>query len=316
MKNEPLISVIIAIYNPGKYLRGCLDSIINQTYRNLEIILVDDGSTDDSLKICQEYAERDNRVIVHHKENSGVSATRNQGIRLAHGDYFSFIDSDDWLESDTYEYLINLIKEHNVDAVNYEHYITFPQNETVHKLAPDNYGLFDKRGAMKQLVYNVAFAWNKLFSKKIIENVWFDEEICRGEDSLFARQTFDNADSVWFDSKPLYHYVQSEESAVRGNFRTSQLTALKLIDRYDNFFCEKYPELHGHVMSMLLYLMAMLYWDMYNDSQNLEAEKEMVKKEFNKLYPKVSKSTLPRKNRLLLKLFRISPKLFCMIKNM
>lgn len=316
MKNDPLISVIIAIYNPGKYLRGCLDSIVNQTYRNLEIILVDDGSTDDSLKICQEYAERDNRVIVHHKENSGVSATRNQGIRLAHGDYFSFIDSDDILEIDAFEYLIKLIKEHNVDAVNYEHYITFPQYETVHKLAPDNYGLFDKRGAMKQLVYNVAFAWNKLFSKKIIENVWFDEEICRGEDGLFARQAFDKAGSVWFDSRPLYHYIQSEESAVRGKFRTSQLTALKLIDKYDDFFGEKYPELHGHVMSMLLYLMAMLYWDMHNDSQNLEAEKAMVKKEFNKLYPKVSKSTLPRKNRLLLKLFRISPNLFCIIKKL
>ena len=82
------------------------------------------------------------------------------------------------------------------------------------------------------------------------------------------------------------------------------------------FFGEKYPELHGHVMSMLLYLMAMLYWDMHNDSQNLESEKAMVKKEFNKLYPKVSKSTLPRKNRLLLKLFRISPKLFCIIKKL
>lgn len=316
MKNEPLISVIIAVYNPGKYLRACLDSIVNQTYRNLEIILVDDGSTDDSLRICQEYAEKDNRIVVHHKDNSGVSATRNQGIRLAHGDYFSFIDSDDILEIDAFEYLINLIKEHNVDAVNYEHYITFPQNETVHKLAPDNYGLFDKRGAMKQLVYNVAFAWNKLFSKKIIENVWFDEEICRGEDGLFARQAFDKAESVWFDSRPLYHYIQSEESAVRGKFRTSQLTAIKLIDKYDVFFGEKYPELHGHVMSMLLYLMAMLYWDMHNDSQNLESEKAMVKKEFNKLYPKVSKSTLPRKNRLLLKLFRISPKLFCIIKKL
>lgn len=316
MKNEPLISVIIAIYNPGKYLRACLDSIVNQTYKNLEIILVDDGSTDDSLKICQEYAEKDSRVIVYHKENSGVSATRNQGIRLAHGDYFSFIDSDDWLESDTYEYLINLIKEHNVDAVNFEHFITYTDRENAHKVSLENYGLTDTKGAMKQLVYNFPFACDKLFTKKMIEGIWFDEEICRGEDSLFARQAFDNADSVWFDSRPLYHYVQSEESAVRGNFRKSQLTALKLVDKYDVFFGEKYSELHSHVMSMLLYLMAMLYWDMYNDSQNLEAEKEMVKKEFNKLYPKVSKSTLPRKNRLLLKLFRISPKLFCMIKNM
>ncbi len=316
MKSEPLISVIIAIYNPGKYLRPCLESIVNQTYKNLEIILVDDGSTDDSLRICQEYAEKDSRVIVHHKENSGVSATRNQGIRLAHGDYFSFIDSDDILEINTFEYLINLIKRHRVDAVNYEHFISYPSKETIHKLPDENYGLFDKKGAMKQLVYNVPFAWNKLFSKQIIEDVWFDEEICRGEDSWFARQAFDKADYVWFDSRPLYHYIQSEESAVRGKFRKSQLTALNLTEKYDSFFSEKYPELHEHVMSMLLSLMAMLYWDMYNDSQNLEAEKAMIKTEFNKLYPKISTSTLPIKNRLLLFLFRISPKLFCMFKNL
>ena len=102
-KQKPLISVIIAIYNPGKHLRKCLDSIVNQTYKNLEIILVDDGSTDSSLSVCKEYAEKDNRIIVHHKENSGVSSTRNEGIKLAHGDYFSFIDSDDYIECEMYE---------------------------------------------------------------------------------------------------------------------------------------------------------------------------------------------------------------------
>ena len=308
-KQKPLISVIIAIYNPGKHLRKCLDSIVNQTYKNLEIILVDDGSTDSSLSVCKEYAEKDNRIIVHHKENSGVSSTRNEGIKLAHGDYFSFIDSDDYLELDAYEYMIELMEKHNVDAVNYEHFVTYTDRETVHKLKDENYGLFDRKQAMYQLVHKVMFAWNKLFSRRIIENVWFDEEIARGEDSLFAILAFDKADKIWFEKRPLYHYIQSENSAVRGLFRKSQLTAIKLIDIYEPFFSENYPELYDSQMGMLLNLMTTLYFDMCADKEKLSEEKTLVLKAFKNLYPKVNRKSLHRKRQTTLKVFRFSPKL-------
>ncbi|HJA50079.1 MAG TPA: glycosyltransferase, partial [Candidatus Fusicatenibacter intestinipullorum] len=91
------ISVIIPVYNVEKYLKRCLDSVINQTYKNLEIILIDDGSTDNSGKICDEYAQKDERIIVIHKENGGVSSARNKGLDICIGDYISFIDSDDWI---------------------------------------------------------------------------------------------------------------------------------------------------------------------------------------------------------------------------
>lgn len=304
---EPMISVIIAIYNPGKYLNGCLDSIINQTYKNLEIILVDDGSTDNSLEVCKEYAEKDSRVIVHHKENSGVSATRNAGIRLAHGDYFSFIDSDDILEPDAYEYMIDLVKKNNVDAVNYEHFITYPNREVAHTLPDNNYGLFDKNQAIEQLVYNVLFAWNKLFSKKIIENVWFDETIARGEDSLFSIFAFDKADKVWFEKRPLYHYIQSNNSAVRGKFRESQLSAIKLIDIYEPFFKEKYPQFYDAQMSTLLNLMTTLYFDMRLDKCNHKENQKLVVKTYKKLYKKVNIKSLSKKKATSLRIFRISP---------
>lgn len=311
---EPLISVIIAIYNPGKYLKACLDSIVNQTYENLEIILVDDGSTDNSLAVCKEYAEKDSRIIVHHKENSGVSATRNQGIRLAHGDYFSFIDSDDILETDAYEYLINCIKKHNVDAVNYEHYITYKDREITHKLPEECYGLFDRKQSIALLVNNVMFAWNKLFSKDIIKNVWFDEEIYRGEDSLFAIQAFDKATNVWFDSRPLYHYLQSENSAVRGEFRKSQLSAVKLTDIYEPFFSEKYPELYSSQMGMLMNLMTTLYFDMKFDKKNLSDEKKTVVDKFKQLYKKTDIKNFSKKKKLTLKIFYISPNFSYLIR--
>lgn len=312
--NSPLISVIIAVFNPGKYLRPCLDSIIGQTYKNLEIILVDDGSTDDSLAVCKEYAKKDSRVIVYHKENSGVSATRNQGIRLAHGEYFSFIDSDDWLEEDTYEYLMELMVKHNVDAVNHEHFVTYPDKEITHSISDELYGLCDRAQAIKMITYHFPFAWNKLYSKKLIENSFFNEEICRGEDTLFALQAFDKADKVWFDKKPLYHYVQSEQSAVRGKFRKSQLTAIKLIKEYDIFYSSKYPELYNKQLSSMMNLMITLYTDMCDDKEKLKREKRIVVDEFRVMYKKANHKTLTKKQRFLFTAFNLSPALLYSIK--
>ena len=104
----PLISVIIPVYNTEKYLRTCLDSIVNQTHSNLQIILIDDGSTDNSGLICDEYAQKDSRIICVHQQNGGVSKARNEGLKIATGDYIHFPDSDDYLDLDTYEYLLKI----------------------------------------------------------------------------------------------------------------------------------------------------------------------------------------------------------------
>lgn len=311
---NPLISVIIPVYNVERHLEKCLNSIVNQTYKNLEIILINDGSTDNSGVICEKYAENDSRVIYISRENKGVSASRNEGIELSNGDYFSFIDSDDYLELDAYEYLINIIKEKNVDIVNYEHYVTFQNSEEAHQLSDKNYGLFDKYGAQKQLVYNVAFAWNKLFSKKTISGLKFDETILRGEDSLFSRQTFDKADFVWFDNRPLYHYVQSEDSAVRGSFRPSQLTAIKLYDAYKEFYTEKYPELLPKCLANMNTLMISLYYDMWIDKKDFKNEQKWVYTVFKNHYKQVfACKDLSRAQKIKMKIFKFSPKLFCII---
>ena len=116
-EHKTLISVIIPVYNVEEYIRTCLDSISSQTYSNLEIILVDDGSTDKSPGICDEYQERDSRFRVIHKKNGGQSSARNEALDIAKGEYVSFVDSDDWLESDMYEVLINVINETGANIV-------------------------------------------------------------------------------------------------------------------------------------------------------------------------------------------------------
>lgn len=117
MENQALISVIIPVYNVEKYLHECVDSVLRQTYKNLEIILVDDGSTDSSGKICDEYAEKDNRIIVIHKKNEGPSKTRNAGLERATGKYIYFLDSDDYIENNALELLFNIAESNQADLV-------------------------------------------------------------------------------------------------------------------------------------------------------------------------------------------------------
>lgn len=117
---DPKISVIVPVYKVEKYLRRCVDSVLNQTYQNIEVILVDDGSPDGSPAICDEYAQKDDRVKVIHKKNGGQSSARNAGMEAVTGQYVGFADSDDWIEPDTIEYCINLIQKHNANAVQFD----------------------------------------------------------------------------------------------------------------------------------------------------------------------------------------------------
>lgn len=111
------ISIVIPIYNTEQYLDKCVDSVLNQTYKNLEVILVDDGSTDDSGKICDYYAAKDQRVVIIHQRNQGNNVARKNGVKIANGDYVGFVDSDDWIEPDMYQCMVDNIKKNNADIV-------------------------------------------------------------------------------------------------------------------------------------------------------------------------------------------------------
>lgn len=308
-----LISVIIPVYNPGEHLKKCLDSILGQTYRNLEVILVDDGSSDGSEKVCDEFAAKDDRVVCVHQPNSGVSKTRNAGIALAHGDYVHFPDSDDYLEPDTYEYLLSLIEEHDCDAVNFEYYTTWSAKETLHQVSDENYGMFDADGAHRVIMSGEPFCWNKFFKKHLIDGLTFRVDIFRGEDSLFAHQALDRAEKVWFDRRPLYHYVQSEESACRGKFRTSQLSAIKLYDAYEPLLREKYPKLWSRFLTKYENLHATLYADMLADEQPFTEERKDLFRDFKAHYCELDWRTIPSGQKTKLKLFRRAPRLYSRI---
>lgn len=262
---KPLISVIIPVYNPGNHFRRCIESIINQTYTNLEIILIDDGSTDGSSEICDEYAGKDNRIICVHQSNKGVSIARNIGLSLMTGDYISFPDSDDFLDSNAYEYLMELMKKHNCDVINFEYYITYSNKEIEHLLTDSMYGLTSRERAHEILFIGEPFCCNKLYNAHLVSDSRFRDDIMRGEDSLFAHELIDRANRIWFDKKPLYHYVQTDESACRGVFRKSQLSALKLYDAYEPLI-SKYDTLKNYFYQSMCHIVITIYFDMWNDA--------------------------------------------------
>ncbi len=310
----PLISVIIPVYNPGKYLYHCLDSMIHQTYRNLEIILVNDGSTDDSLNVCRSYAEKDSRIQVLTQENAGVSVARNRGIEIATGDWYSFIDSDDYLEENTYEFLLDTAQKEKADVVCFEYFTTFPSREIQHTFRDKSrYGLKTRAQAVKEQTTGVPFACTKLFSKKVIGSLRFQVGLARGEDGEFARLAIHNADTVYYADQPLLHYVQSDESAVRGVFRISQLSILDNEPKTDRFYRENYPELLPYHLRQHLHLCVSLYCDMYADKKNYSQEQKRAYRCFCNARKEVPASFLTSKEKIKFMFFGIAPKTFALI---
>ncbi len=227
MSNE-LVSVIVAIYNVDKQLEKCIDSIVNQTYLNIEIILVNDGSTDFSLEICREWQAKDTRIIIIDQENQGVSSARNQGIINSHGEWLCFVDGDDWIEKDCIEKLVS--KADNLCDVIISDYYEDNNGDTRSKAflkLPDT--LFCSKEEKKDLIANciirtsqtaddtitlIGVPWAKLYRATFIKsnNIYFDVELKKMQDAIFNFDVFYNAKEVLYFHDHVYHYVQIDSS--------------------------------------------------------------------------------------------------------
>lgn len=203
------ISVIVPVYNTENYLSECLDSILNQTWRNIEVILINDGSTDKSGQICDTIARLDERVRVIHQNNHGVSYSRNIGLKNSSGDFVSFIDSDDTLELDMYELLIKLIDENDADIAHcgYKHIL---KDEV--RLVHDTKCVYvqNKKEALECFVSGKLFGgglWSKLFRRELIEGLLFREDLKINEDVLFNFEAFNRARKTVFADYAKYNYI-------------------------------------------------------------------------------------------------------------
>lgn len=209
---EFTVSIIVPVYNVEQYLERCLDSLLRQTYKNLEIVVIDDGSKDDSLNIALRYAQIDNRIIAYHQDNVGVSATRNKGISLASGEYICFVDSDDYVEDDYIETLLNNIVNYRADIsiCNWRREKESPKYiQEINEWTIENtyINLFKKR----TIDGTVAC---KLYKKSVIKDVYFDEKLSLGEDQVFFIQALEKSTLVIFQNVYSYVYCIRETSAM------------------------------------------------------------------------------------------------------
>ena len=230
MTKSPLISVIIPVYNVEKYLRECLDSVLAQTYKNLEIILIDDGSSDNSGQICDEYAAKDSRIKVIHQVNQGVSAARNAGLKAARGQYIGFVDSDDYIKPDMYEYLYQLISKDNADVAMCNFYKG--SFRTSSKDILDNYKL--------QKLLNIfdvpswIFLWNKLYKSTLIQGISFRSDMTYGEDSFFVFEIAKQNGLLAIGQEIKYFYRNNPTSCSR-NFTKLHLKSFTAVDMMVSF---------------------------------------------------------------------------------
>ncbi|MGN0787735.1 MAG: glycosyltransferase family 2 protein [Candidatus Onthoplasma sp.] len=230
---EDKISVIVPIYKVEKYLRKCIDSIINQTYKNLEIILVDDGSPDNCPVICDEYAKLDNRIKVIHKRNGGLMQAWIDGVNQSSGDYIYFIDSDDWIELNSITIYMDIIKKYHPDIILNDYFITTDKNKRVGKAYDYNFtGYADKQetSKFKQQFINAKtkimyYRWNKIFKRNIILNnlKHLDTRITKLEDFNIVLPTIIDAQTLYFMHNPTYNYYVRQNSMIREKFQEKDL---------------------------------------------------------------------------------------------
>ncbi len=208
-----LISIIIPVYNVKDYLEKCLHSVCGQTYRNLEIIVVDDGSTDGSGEICDRFAQTDSRIKVIHQLNSGQSCARNKGLSIAQGKYIGFVDSDDWVEPDMYEFLCRLLEDNDADISVCAHYIERTATTEV-RYSSGMLTSFSGAEAVRAVIDDKRvrnYLWDKLYKRELFDEIRFPEGQIF-EDMAVSYRILHKAHRVVMQDCPKYHYLQREGS--------------------------------------------------------------------------------------------------------
>ena len=264
MNMTPLISVLIPVYNTSADLQKCLDSIIHQTYSNLEIIAINDGSSDDSLKILKQYAESDQRFVIIDQENQGVSKTRNVALNHAKGEYVLWVDSDDWIELNTCEFAVEEMLREEADVVFWSYFKEYSGNsivnfvvgenkvcwdkENVHQLFQRLVGLTSKELNEPHKIDALSPLWGKLYRRSLMEDLSFVDlkDIGTGEDTLFNVQYFSKVNKAVYLPNAFYHYRKTSLSTITRSYKKDLV--LKWCELH-RLIKENVPESCDHALS-------------------------------------------------------------------
>lgn len=319
---KDLISVIVPIFNVENYLSHCIDSLISQSYPNLEIILINDGSTDRSKEICESYLERDKRIFYIEKENEGVSSARNLGLSLAKGNYILFVDSDDYIGMYHIEILYSSLKKYNADISigSYTRVVSYMSDNIKYKPTCIKYKKLNKKETLESMLINDGFGWEpvaKLFSKKIVNDVQFDVDKKIGEDFSFMYRVLSNVESVVIISSKDYFYMTRLGSATKKGYNLDYDKLLDISDQFQDFVRKFFPE-EKWMISFFYIHCAIEILDrlICLNSRNIEKEafySKIIKKHyFSVLFSK----KVPIKFKIKISFLLINKSLYMMIKEL
>ena len=248
------ISVIVPVYKVEAYLDECVNSIVNQTYKNLEIILVDDGSPDNCPKMCDEWSKKDSRIKVIHKKNGGLSDARNAGIDVSTGDYISFIDSDDYIEKNMYEIAITTMKEESAQIFICGRYYLYGEKKEIQqqqnvKVIMDNVEALDK---MNTFCYYDVAAWDKVYKKSLFDGIRYPVGKL-SEDWFTTYKVIDRATKVVYDSAPLYVYRQRANSITHSGNKKINEDCIDASKEVFDYIANKYPQIKLNALTSYVY---------------------------------------------------------------
>lgn len=251
---KPTISIIVPFFNLEFYIKKCIDSILQQTFQNFELIIINDGSTDKSGEICDEYANKDSRIRIFYKENGGVSSARNLGIKEARGEFIGFVDGDDWIYEDMFQNLYELCTDKNSDIAICNIFREI-NGEVVNIEREEFINEMDNVEAMKQLFRGELYKfslWNKLYRKSCFENIKFPEGRIH-EDLSTTYKLFANANKVVFTNYTGYIYVKRESSILTARYNEKRLDGLYGWDEIIPFMNQNYSQLAEDFLACYVY---------------------------------------------------------------
>lgn len=331
--NEPVVSLVVPVYKvPIKFLKKCIDSCAKQTLKDIEILLIDDGSPDNCGAYCDERAFDDERIKVIHKKNGGLSSARNEGVRFARGKYIMFVDGDDWIESSMCERMYNVAVDEDVQLVmcgimkDYGHSI----DEYKFYIQERRYNEKECKWLQQQLlVYNgnIAVAYSKLIDRKLMvdNEIYHDELLKQGAEGLeFNIRLFEKLESAFFINEPLYHYVYNDESISASHNEANHEYVIKCFEKIKSFIetSSNREELIPWFDNRLLYVIITTAISGYFNPSNLESYEDKKKKYKKYLDKDIVKAALMTKNlkglskQRLVVLFMIKHQMFLLLNLM
>lgn len=284
-----LISVIIPIYKVEPYLAKCVESVLEQTYPDLEIILVDDGSPDRCGELCDEYAKADSRIKVIHKRNGGLSDARNAGMKIAYGEYLAFIDSDDWIERDYFEVLYRLLKDYDADLSAIALCNVNEEGDEIGRSHNGETHLLDDTIAMENMFHRDGLPWcaqAKLYKRVLFDDIEYPVGALM-EDKATTYKVFAKCQKIVYSDLPLYKYLVRKGSIMRSQFSEKRMRSFAIQEELNAFLEQNYPiaavSAHAYTVKVAISMLCMMSATNYRDmeqSEKLFGYMAKFKKEF------------------------------------